>query len=236
MKITLPFIAIAILSTLSFAYCLNSCPSCGNLPVPYPLSTGPSCGDPDYRLYCDNKVLELKSAKGRYYKVISIDPPSYSLVISPPSISPGSCISSDLTDGGLQIDDMSPFNISNRNTVLLFNCSQSLLLSPFNCSSNSVCRNFERVDEGIKYRKTLCCSFLKDSPSVSVSQRIRIRVWSVHGIYKCGRNWWECRARIMEGWDWAAMAASTGLASIKLSYNKIACLVCYLGLDSLVYF
>ena len=176
MKITLPSIAIAILSTLSFAYCLNSCPSCGNLPVPYPLSTGPSCGDPDFRLYCDNKVLELKSAKGRYYKVISIDPPSYSLVISPPSISPGSCISSDLTDGGLQIDDMSPFNISNRNTVLLFNCSQSLLLSPLNCSYNSVCRKFElAADDGISgCQETLCCSFLKDSPSMS--RRIRIRV------------------------------------------------------------
>lgn len=174
MKITLPYLALAILSTLPSAFCLNSCPQCGNLSVPYPLSTNPNCGNPNYQLYCNNGVLEFKSVGGIYYKVLSINPTSYRIVISPPSVDPGSCLSSDLMEGGLQIDQTSPFNISNRNTVLLFNCSKSLLLSPLNCSSNSVCKKFEAIDEGIKCRNKRCCSFLKDSPSNS--RRLRVRV------------------------------------------------------------
>ena len=69
---------------------------------PVPLSTSPSCGDPDCRLNCNNKVVQLKSGNGTLCKVLSIDPSSYSFVISPPSISLGSCISSDIMDGGLQ--------------------------------------------------------------------------------------------------------------------------------------
>lgn len=174
MKTMLPLLAVAILSILPLlAICISPCPPCGNLSVPYPLSTSPSCGDPRYKLYCKNKVLEFRSVGRNSYKVLSIDPASARFVISPPSIDPNSCISSDLLDGGLQIDEKSPFNISNRNTVLLFNCSDSLLLSPQNCSSKSVCRKFERTDNGASCRKTLCCSYLKDSPSLS--RRIRVR-------------------------------------------------------------
>lgn len=132
MKTMLPLLAVAILSILPLlAICISPCPPCGNLSVPYPLSTSPSCGDPRYKLYCKNKVLEFRSVGRNSYKVLSIDPASARFVISPPSIDPNSCISSDLLDGGLQIDEKSPFNISNRNTLLLFNCSDLLLLSPF---------------------------------------------------------------------------------------------------------
>lgn len=175
MKTMLPFPSLAILSALPFlAFCLDPCPPCGNFSVPYPLSTSPNCGHPDYNLHCNNKVLEFKSVGGNYYKVLRIDPSSNRFIISPPSIDPYSCITSDLMHGGLQIDEKSSFNISNRNTVLLFNCSEDILLSPLNCSSESICRKFEGINDGVSCRKTLCCSYLKDSPSMS--HRIRIRV------------------------------------------------------------
>lgn len=153
----------------------NACPKCGSIEVPYPLSTNDNCGDPRYRVYCENDVLQLLSAGGFYYKIISINPSSYRLVISPPLIPKDTCYSSDLTSGGFTLDDDSPFNISTRNTVMLLNCSENILLSPLNCSSSSLCRLFEeQVEAGSGCRGTLCCHFLKDSSMTS--RRIRVRV------------------------------------------------------------
>ncbi|KAH9716307.1 protein kinase domain-containing protein [Citrus sinensis] len=98
-------------------------------------------------VYCGNDVLQLLSAGGFYYKIISINPSSYRLVINPPLIPKDTCYSSDLTSEGFRLDDDSPFNISTRNTVMLLNCSDNILLSPLNCSSSSLCRLFEEQVE-----------------------------------------------------------------------------------------
>ncbi|XWS42350.1 hypothetical protein CRYUN_Cryun16bG0007100 [Craigia yunnanensis] len=150
------------------------CPKCGKLKVPYPLSTDKNCGDPRYRIYCNDGVLEFKSAAGFYYKILSIDPWASKLVISPPLIEENTCYSSDLDLGGLLLDENLPFNISTRNTVMLFNCSDNILLSPLNCSSSSFCREFEDVGEGCACKGTLCCHFLKDASMTS--HRIRVRL------------------------------------------------------------
>ncbi|KAJ8772009.1 hypothetical protein K2173_027186 [Erythroxylum novogranatense] len=148
------------------------CPQCGRVAVPYPLSTGDNCGDPRYRIYCNNDTLEFLSAQGFYYKILTINPRTNSLVISPPLIQEHTCYSSDLGLGGLNLDENLPFNISTRNTVMLFNCSDSILLSPLNCSSTSLCRQFEEIDAARGCRDTLCCQYLKDSSMTS--HRIRI--------------------------------------------------------------
>ncbi|CAN1354921.1 Wall-associated receptor kinase-like 20 [Linum perenne] len=153
---------------------LEACPRCGNMDVPYPLSTSTSCGDPRYRVYCNNRVLQFMSAQGSYYKILSINPGSSKLVISPPLIQADSCYSSDLRLGGIRLDDRLPFNISTRNTVMLFNCSDDILLSPLNCSSTSFCRKFEALDAGSGCKGTLCCHFLKDSAMTSHMIRVRI--------------------------------------------------------------
>ncbi|XP_059654403.1 wall-associated receptor kinase-like 20 [Cornus florida] len=154
---------------------LEACPKCGNMDVPYPLSTDESCGNPKYRVYCNNGNLEFLSATGFYYKILSTNPSAYKLIISPPSIQENTCQSSDLTLGGLSLDEESPFNISTRNTVMLLNCSKNILLSPLNCSSNSLCRLFEdKVVMGRGCKNTLCCTYLKDASMTS--HRIRIRV------------------------------------------------------------
>ncbi|XWS57462.1 hypothetical protein CRYUN_Cryun09bG0176000 [Craigia yunnanensis] len=149
------------------------CPKCGKMKVPYPLRTNENCGDPRYRIYCNNGVLEFMSAPGFYYKILSINSRANRLVISPPLIVENTCYSSDLGLGGLLLDDNLPFNISTRNTVMLFNCSDNILLSPLNCSSSSFCRQFEDVGDGYGCKGTLCCHFLKDA-SIN-SHRIRVR-------------------------------------------------------------
>ncbi|CAL1407521.1 unnamed protein product [Linum trigynum] len=154
--------------------CAEACPRCGNVEVPYPLSTGDGCGDPRYRVYCNNGVLEFMSAEGFYYRILRINPFASRLVLSPPSIQSNSCYSSDLKLGGIRLDDESPFNISTRNTVMLFNCSDNILLSPLNCSSSSFCRKFEALGVGSGCKGTLCCHYLKDSSMNS--HKIRIRV------------------------------------------------------------
>ncbi|KAA8536785.1 hypothetical protein F0562_029263 [Nyssa sinensis] len=170
-------LVLVFLSFVSFicVSALYACPKCGSMDVPYPLSTGDHCGNPKYRVYCNNGSLEFLSAVGFYYKILSINPCAYKFIIRPPLIQENTCQSSDLSLGGLWLDENSPFNISTRNTVMLLNCSENILLSPLNCSSNSLCRQFEeKVMEGKGCRNTLCCTYLKDASMTS--HRIRIRV------------------------------------------------------------
>ncbi|OMP11459.1 hypothetical protein COLO4_03803 [Corchorus olitorius] len=168
-KIVFLFILVTQVSSFKF------CPKCGNMDVPYPLSTGDNCGDPRYKIYCNNNVLEFMSAQGIFYKILNISPWTSKLVILPPIIQENTCYSSDLLQGGLRLDEELPFNISTRNTVMLFNCSDNILSSPLNCSSSSFCRQFEDVGEGASGCKgTLCCHFLKDASMTS--HRIRVRL------------------------------------------------------------
>lgn len=170
-----PVILFSLVSLITHVSAGGTCPKCGNLEVPYPLSTSENCGDPRYRVFCTNDILQFKSARGFYYNISSIDPSEFKLVIRPPSIPKNTCQSSDLGFGGLMLDKNLPFNISNHNTVLLFNCSENVLLSPMNCTSRSICRQFEAMsEEGIGCRGTLCCHFLKDASMTS--HRIRLRV------------------------------------------------------------
>ncbi|XP_068663066.1 wall-associated receptor kinase-like 20 [Aristolochia californica] len=164
---------VLLLTGSASALSITVCPNCGEMEVPYPLSTQEGCGDPNYRLYCNDHSLEFKSQVEAYYRILSIDAVANKLVIGTPEIQKEMCSSSDLTEGGLKLDESLPFNISNRNTVMLFNCSENILLSPLNCSANSPCRLFEKVPEGSACRNTLCCSYLKDASITA--HRIRIR-------------------------------------------------------------
>lgn len=163
------------LGVITFAHSSfpNGCPKCGRMDVPYPLSTNDNCGIPKYKIHCNKTTgLEFISADGMDYKIIRIDPKANRLVIRPPVINKDTCQSSDLLAGGFKIEDDSVFNISCRNTVLLLNCSDYILLSPLNCSSTSICRQFEQKQGACA--GSLCCSYLKDSSITN--HRIRVRV------------------------------------------------------------
>ncbi|KAL5565946.1 hypothetical protein UlMin_029110 [Ulmus minor] len=171
MKIVVLFFVVVSISHVSS---FNACPKCGSVEVPYPFSTEANCGEPRYEVHCNNGILEFPSAEGFFYKILSINPSTRKLIISPPLIQKNTCYSSDFNLQGLRLDDRSPFNISTHNTVMLLNCSEALLLSPLNCSSSSFCRQFEdEMEEGRACRGTLCCHFLKDSSMTS--HRIRVR-------------------------------------------------------------
>ncbi|PHT98996.1 hypothetical protein BC332_32144 [Capsicum chinense] len=148
----------------------NNCRKCGTMDVPYPLSTSDDCGNPNYKVYCNNDTLEFLSSVGFYYKILSINPYTSRFIIRPPFIS---CQSCDLSLGGFKIDENSPFNVSSRNMIMLFNCSENIFLFPLNCSSSSPCRRFEEANQGRNCKNTLCCSYLKDASITS--HRIRIR-------------------------------------------------------------
>ncbi|XAR49173.1 hypothetical protein NMG60_11032270 [Bertholletia excelsa] len=169
------FVLLLILIAVTRVSAFELCPKCGSIEVPYPLSTDANCGNPNYRVYCTNGSLWFLSADGFNYKILSINPSAFKLIISPPPMQKNTCQSLDLSLGGLKLDENSPFNISTHNTVMLLNCSDNILLSPLNCSSNSPCRQFEeKVVEGRGCVNTLCCTYLKDS--AMTSHRIRLRV------------------------------------------------------------
>ncbi|CAB4315700.1 unnamed protein product [Prunus armeniaca] len=163
---------------------LGSCPKCGNVEVPYPFSTDDTCGDSRYKIYCNNSnngngILEFKSAEGFYYKILSIDPSAQRLIISPPDLvqDGDTCQTSDFSLQGLRLDEHLPFNVSTRNTVILLNCSDNLLRSPLNCTSNSLCRVFQdKMLEGKNNacKGGLCCHYLKDSHMTSYVIRVRV--------------------------------------------------------------
>ncbi|XP_009759572.1 wall-associated receptor kinase-like 20 [Nicotiana tabacum] len=159
------------LFSLTCVSAILECPKCGIMDVPDPLSTSDKCGNPSYRIHCKNGSLEFLSAEGIYYKILSINPNAFRLIISS-LMQKDTCHSLDLSVGGLRIDENSPFNISSRNTVMLLNCSERILLSPLNCSLNSPCRKFE--NEFKDCRDTVCCSYLKVASKTS--HRIRVRV------------------------------------------------------------
>ncbi|KAL8527911.1 hypothetical protein ACS0TY_005646 [Phlomoides rotata] len=167
-------ILLTLLFSLSFTSAQKQCPKCGSMEVPYPLSTSQDCGLPNYSLSCDEGMLNFVSVDNFTYKVESISPETDRLIIEPPNIEQNTCLSSDLPLNGLRIDDSSPFNISKSNTVMLFNCSDNLLLSPLNCSSISPCRRLLDETEAGGCGRALCCSYLKDASMTS--RQIRVRV------------------------------------------------------------
>ncbi|KAL5976593.1 hypothetical protein ACLOJK_020926 [Asimina triloba] len=139
-----------------------TCPSCGSMQVPYPLSTGPGCGDPDYSLRCnatDGKLF-FDALNGSSYRVLSILPSAQRLVVQPSPWIPGQCVTEDMpTSEGLRLNQSLPFNVTASNTIFLFNCSPRLLISPLNCTPSSLCHRYlERSGRVDRRRVELCAS------------------------------------------------------------------------------
>ncbi|CAM6048172.1 unnamed protein product [Sphagnum compactum] len=140
----------------------TGCPSCGNMSVPYPLSTSAvgACGRPEYRLNCTAaQQLELVTTTGSY-PILSIDAASRLIVVAPPELTGSSCVTPDLVNGGFELDPNLDFNLSSSNTIMLLNCTSVMLQSPLNCSATSPCRQFAETAAAANGCGTdLCCSF-----------------------------------------------------------------------------
>ncbi|XP_068644848.1 wall-associated receptor kinase-like 20 [Aristolochia californica] len=157
----------------------RTCPPCGNLSVPYPLSTSATCGDAFYKLRCvSNATLLLDGLNGSSYQVSAILPVTQRLVVRPSTFVPGACVSSDLPTQGLQLNDTLPFNVTSSNTIMFFNCSDSLLRSPLNCSEAGLCHKY--IDDSVEGRacsgdanSSRCCTFRAGGSTTSYWIRIR---------------------------------------------------------------
>ncbi|RZC70615.1 hypothetical protein C5167_033777 [Papaver somniferum] len=139
--------------------------------VPYPLSTSPNCGNPEYSLRCDSHTQKLyfDTLNGSSYLVLRIQASVHRMVVKTSPWIPGTCVTQDMPiSEGLWLSQTLPFNVTSSNTVFFFNCSPRLLVSPLNCSSASLCHQYleqsGRVDPN-RARQCVnevqpCCSFL----------------------------------------------------------------------------
>ncbi|GAB4833860.1 hypothetical protein Ancab_032107 [Ancistrocladus abbreviatus] len=152
---------LLLCSTADHATTMLTCPNCGHTPVPYPLSTSPTCGHQSYKVRCNEGTLWLDTLNGSSYAITSITPQSQRLTIRPQSFIGNTCVTTDLYSGGLWLDDNLPFNICSNNTILKFNCAQMALKSSMNCSSNSICNRYieETKEAAARCGEKLCCSY-----------------------------------------------------------------------------
>ncbi|KAL4381444.1 hypothetical protein AHAS_Ahas04G0134100 [Arachis hypogaea] len=173
-----------LITTILITLCVNAlkdCEDCGHIKVPYPLSTSPNCGDPNYKIRCNSGMLWFDTINGSSYIITSINPTLQRLVIQPPGLANNTCMSRDFKNEGMWLDTNSPFNITSSNTLILMNCSLEILTMLFNCSSTSICHKY--IEEGnaviskncgvTSHASKLCCD-VKTGGSAT-SHRIRVR-------------------------------------------------------------
>ncbi|KAH9766848.1 protein kinase domain-containing protein [Citrus sinensis] len=168
---------LLVVSLITYAGCALSairCPNCGTTPVPYPLSTSSSCGDQDYKIRCDSSGNLHFDTLNNSYPITAINPSSQRLVIKPSSLLPNTCITSDLMSQGIRLNDSLPFNITSSNTIMYMNCTPTLLSSPLNCTSSSLCHVYiNGTSNAAPCEDGICCTFRAGGSSTSYMIRVR---------------------------------------------------------------
>nr|XP_043634850.1 wall-associated receptor kinase-like 20 [Erigeron canadensis] len=167
-----------ILTWSGFATSATRCPDCGATQVPYPLSTGPSCGDQLYKVRCDASAGALYfNSLNNTYPITSISKTTQRFTIQPSRFlnDNTTCVTSEISTQGLQLNPALPFNITSGNTIMYLNCSESLLRSPLNCTSTSLCHSYinNSVEASSCGRAPICCTFRSGGSSTMYSIRVR---------------------------------------------------------------
>ncbi|RVW87360.1 Wall-associated receptor kinase-like 15 [Vitis vinifera] len=78
--------ALALLLCTRAAMCAPRCGDCGRIPVPYPLSTGPGCGDQSYKVRCNAGTLWFDALSQSSYVITSINPGTRRMIVKPASL------------------------------------------------------------------------------------------------------------------------------------------------------
>nr|TKS16606.1 G-type lectin S-receptor-like serine/threonine-protein kinase [Populus alba] len=104
----------------------TACGTCGTNMIPYPLSTGPKCGDPAYlNFYCNLSSGQLNfKARGDTYRVTKINPGTHTFVIQTETAD--SCKSIKSNGNLLQLNQSSPFHVIRFCNVDLGNISSAI--------------------------------------------------------------------------------------------------------------
>ncbi|OMO97295.1 hypothetical protein COLO4_14742 [Corchorus olitorius] len=156
-----PSMRTAVKEIENCAAAIVHCSNCGKIPVPYPLSTDPNCGDQAYKIRCTAGVLWFDALKGSYM-IVSINPLTQRMILRPPGLTVNACISSDITTQGIQLDEKRPFNITSSNTIFLLNCIDTMLhlQPPIDCAPTSLCHNYIKDNAAVCIKAPpLCCMF-----------------------------------------------------------------------------
>ncbi|KAL6123659.1 hypothetical protein ACLB2K_076178 [Fragaria x ananassa] len=167
---------LLLLSSAWNALSIQLCPPCGTTSVPYPLSTSPTCGDQSYKIRCLSNSSLLFDTLNNSYPIASISPSSQRLVVRPSTfLSPSSCVTSDVIHQGIQLNESLPFNVTSSNTILYFNCTDSILRSPLNCSASSLCHTYVNNTNSVGACRAapICCTFRAGGSSTSYMVRVR---------------------------------------------------------------
>ncbi|KAF3449086.1 hypothetical protein FNV43_RR09810 [Rhamnella rubrinervis] len=154
---------------------VRRCGNCGKTPVPYPLSTGPGCGDPWYKIRCTTGTLWLDALNGSSYMITSIDPLTQRIIIRPAGLLGNTCIAADFHSQGIHLDENLPFNITSSNTVLLLNCTNAMLSlqAPINCTSTSLCHDYVRGNAVACGTTSLCCTLRTGGSQTAYMVRVQ---------------------------------------------------------------
>ncbi|KAL5709467.1 hypothetical protein ACHQM5_020151 [Ranunculus cassubicifolius] len=167
--------AILLYTSTTMTDAATICENCGPTPVPYPLSTGPNCGDQSYKVRCESGSLRFDALNGSSYQIQSINSDNQRFVIQPANFVPNTCVTTDIATEGLELNSSLPFNVTGSNTIMYLNCTNSLLRSPLNCTSTSLCHTYinDTVEGSVCDAAPLCCTFRSDG--LTNSYRIRVR-------------------------------------------------------------
>lgn len=161
----MPTMCMLGFALLSCSWCtvtaMRQCGNCGHIPVPYPLSTGPDCGDQGYKVRCTAGTLWFDTLNGSSYMITSINPLMQRIIIRPAGLPINTCTSTDFHSQGIQLNDNLPFNITRSNTILLFNCKDAMLhmQPPIDCLPSSICHNYIKDNAPACTSAPLCCTF-----------------------------------------------------------------------------
>ncbi|KMT18398.1 hypothetical protein BVRB_2g025480 [Beta vulgaris subsp. vulgaris] len=176
LQLRLLLTAATLIAAITSTTSTRECPPCGTTRVPYPLSTSPTCGDQDYTIQCNNNTNTLLfPTSNNTYTITSITPQNQRLVIEPSPFLPNTCVTSDISTQGVQLNQTAPFNVTGDNTIMFLNCSRTLLRSPLNCSSNSLCHVYinSTRDASACATTPICCTFQAGGGATSYSIRVR---------------------------------------------------------------
>ncbi|KAL2934304.1 Wall-associated receptor kinase-like 20 [Bienertia sinuspersici] len=158
----LQMVVLALLSFAGQAVSILECPDCGKIQVPYPLSTSKACGDQLYKVRCSAGNLLLDTINGSSYIITSISPKNRHLIIRTKGFNQNSCTGADIQSEGIWLNHSLAFTITNRNTIMLYNCSNSTVrASAKDCTSGSLCYAYMKynIDVNTRCNGLSCCSY-----------------------------------------------------------------------------
>ncbi|CAI9759941.1 unnamed protein product [Fraxinus pennsylvanica] len=121
----------------------RDCKPCDDIMIPYPLSTGPNCGDPLYSSFdCDKStgIFQFQTLSGNY-SVLNINKENRTFVIEVNTETANSCDARNLSEQIVKLNQSSPFTVTNGCYKRRIEISWKPPLEP-SCNVSGDCRDW----------------------------------------------------------------------------------------------